>query len=217
MKIKAIIFDFDGLMFDTESVWRDCFFEANKVFNVNFTEADRMNCMGKRESVIRAELKASNPNLDVDAYRDWMVNAVKMHLMNVGANKMKGLDEILSFIKENNILTGIATGSTKSTILQILNNAKIDTKLFRSYVTADMEVKSKPDPEMYLKSCQNLGVKPEETLVLEDSYNGVKAGKAAGCFTIMIPDTLPANEEMKKTANLILDNLNQVVEFLKTK
>ena len=217
MKIKAIIFDFDGLMFDTEKVWKDYFFEANKVFNVNFTDQDRIKCMGKRELVIRAELKAENPNLDVDAYRDWMGGKVKQHLSEIGADKKKGLDEILNYIKQNNILAGIATGSGKNTILQILNNANVDTSIFKSYVTADMDIKSKPAPDMYLQSCKNLGVKPEEALVLEDSYNGVKAGNAAGCFTIMIPDTLPETEEMRNTANLMLDDLLQVVELLKTK
>lgn len=215
MDIKAIIFDFDGLMFDTEAIWKKYFFEANKVFNVNFSEEDRTRCMGKREIVIREELKKENPNLDVDAYRDWMVTKVKEHISNIGAEKKKGLDVILNYIKENNLRTGIATGSAKQTIMNILSKANIDTKLFDSFVTSDMNVQSKPHPEMYLLSCKNLSILPEQAVVLEDSYNGVKAGAASGCFTIMIPDTLPATKEMEQTANLILNDLNEVVDFLK--
>ena len=215
-KFKAILFDFDGLMFDTEKVWRDCFFEANKVFNLNFTDEDRMKCMGKREQVIRDELKKEHPYVNVDQYRDWLNFKVKEHINKFGAEKKKGLDNILNYIKQEDLLTGIVSGSSKNTILQILENGKVDESLFSSYVTSDLNLKSKPSPEPFVKCYEDLGVEAKHCVVLEDSYNGVKAGKNAGCFTIMIPDTLAVTEEMEYTADLILNDLDEVVEFLKS-
>ena len=71
MKYKALLLDCDGLMFETEKVWQHYFFEANKVFNLNFTEQDRINITGMNEGTIRNKLKNANTNLDVDAYREW--------------------------------------------------------------------------------------------------------------------------------------------------
>lgn len=217
MKFKAIIFDYDGLMFDTEKIWQDYFFQANEVFKTNFTEEDRVQTIGKNEQEIRKTMKVINPNLDVDAYRDWMRNKAYEHFYKLGANPKKGLIELLSFAKANNIKIAIASGSEKDLILSVLKREKINANMFLSIVTGDRKIKPKPNPDVFLKACEELNVDPNEAIVLEDSYNGVKAGKNAGCFTIMIPDTMPATKEMKQTANLILSDLNEVVDFLTDK
>ena len=97
----------------------------------------------------------------------------------------------------------------------MLNKSNINPKDFNIMITGDLKIKSKPNPDVYLLACNHLGIKPEEALVLEDSPNGVIAGKNAGCFTIMIPDTFVVNDEMKQTADLILNDLNEVVDFLR--
>ena len=82
-------------------------------------------------------------------------------------------------------------------------------------MTGERELKAKPAPDFYLQAAKELGVDPKDCVVLEDSYLGVEAGRNAGCFTIMIPDTMPVTEHMEKTANLILKNLNKVIKILK--
>ena len=93
--------------------------------------------------------------------------------------------------------------------------ANINKNSFSSFRTGEMKLKPKPDPEVFLKVCEDLGIKPHEAVVLEDSHNGVKAGKNAGCFTIMIPDTMPVTVEMQQTADLIFKDMDEVVHFLK--
>lgn len=215
MKYKAIIFDFDGLMFDTEKVWQENIIKANKFFNINFTDDDRIYNFGKPEQEVREYIKSKFPGVNPAEYRNWTkANAVN-HFNTIGADSKKGLRELLDFIQNNQILTGIASGSDKNFILNILNKANIDESIFKSFATAELNLKSKPNPDAFLKACADLGVKPQETIVLEDSYNGVRAGHNAGCFTIMIPDTMPVTEEMRKTADLIFDDLNEVITFLK--
>lgn len=215
MKIKAILFDFDGLMVDTESVWQEYFIKANKVFNLSFTEEDRIKCIGKNEQAIRAELKSLYPNIDVDVYRDWIRESVHNHINTVGADLKLGLKELLTFIKENNLLSAIVSGTEEEKVVKILNKKNVDTSVFNCVIGGNSGLPAKPNPDVYLKACEKLGVKPSEAMVLEDSYNGVIAGKRASCFTVMVPDTMPPNEDMKKTADLILNNLLEVVELLK--
>ena len=214
MKYKAILFDFDGLMFDTEFLWKKYNEEANKVFNVNFTEDDRIRIVGKHEQEIRHILHELFPSLNVDEYRDWLREKVYYHQRNMAVDAKKGLLELLNFIRKNNIKSAIVSGSERMVIENMLDKTNIKSSVFQTMVTGDMKVTPKPNPDVYLLACENLGIKPEEAIVLEDSYNGVKAGKNAGCFTIMIPDTFPVTEEMEQTADLILNDLNEVVDFL---
>lgn len=214
MKFKAILFDFDGLMFDTEKLWQTYYYKANDVFNVNFTEEDRISIVGKNEETIRKTLKERFPALDADAYRDWLRKEVFYHLRNLSVDAKKGLFELLSFIKNNNMISAIVSGSEKDVIENMLNKANINMNDFKTMITGDMKITPKPNPDVFLLACKNLGIKPEEAIVLEDSYNGVKAGKNAGCFTIMIPDTFPVTDEMKETADLILNDLTEVITLL---
>lgn len=215
MKFKAILFDFDGLMFDTEKLWQDYNLQANKVFNVNFSEDDRIKIVGKHEVEIRKILKDLFPNLDVDKYRDWLREKVHAHQKNKVVKHKKGLLELLDFIKQNNMKSAIVSGSERAIVENMLNKTNLNLNDFGCMVTGDMKITPKPNPDVYLLACKNLGIEPHEAIVLEDSYNGVNAGKNAGCFTIMIPDTFPVTVEMKHTADLILNDLNEVVDFLK--
>lgn len=214
MRYKAIIFDFDGLMFDTEKIWKKFFHKGNKKFKVNLIEKDRLELIGKNEEAVRSHMLEKFPTLDVATYRDWIRGHAIHSLLTFGAKKKKGLKEILKFAKSKNLLCGIASGSEKEVITKIMDKAKVDVNIFSTFACGDMKIKPKPNPDVFLKVCKDLGVEPNEAIVLEDSYNGVRAGKRAGCFTIMIPDTAPVTQEMKDTADLILNNLKEAVGFL---
>ena len=215
MKYKAILFDFDGLMFDTEKLWQYYNTKANEVFNINFTEENRITIVGKHELEIRNILKDLFPNLNVGEYRNWLREKVYYHQRNLRVESKKGLINLLNYLKNNKFLSAIVSGSEREVINNMLNKSNISQNNFQTMVTGDMKVTPKPNPDVYLLACKNLGIKPEEAIVLEDSYNGVWAGKNAGCFTIMIPDTFPVTDEMIGTADLILNDLNEVVDFLK--
>lgn len=217
MKFKAVLFDFDGLMFDTERIWQIYNNKANIVFNINFTEDDREKIAGKREPEIRQILKELFPSLDVDTYREWLRSNVFYHQKNGDVDSKPGLHNLLKFIKENNLKSAIVTGSDKAVVENMLNKSNIDKNDFNTMITGDLNMKTKPNPDVYLLACKNLRVDPKDAIVLEDSHNGVRAGKNAGCFTIMIPDTMPLTEEIKQVADLVLKDLNEVVEFLKDK
>lgn len=217
MKYKAVLFDFDGLMFETEKLWKEYNNQANIVFNVDFTEEHRNKIVGKHEQEIRKVIKELFPDLDVDAYREWLREKVFYHQWNLPVAPKKGLVELLKFIKQKNLRAAIVSGSETHVIENMLKKNNISSSYFQAMVTGNMQITPKPSPDVYLLACKNLGVKPEEAIVLEDSYNGIKAGKSAGCLSIMIPDTFPVNDEMRDTADLILNDLNEVIDFLQDK
>jgi len=217
MKFKAILFDCDGLMFESERIWQHYFFEANKKFNLNFTEQDRIKFIGKNEKEIREFLKSINPTCNVDEYRDWMRENVARHVDINGIDAKTGLKNLIKFCNDNNIKMAIVSGSRKVRIQKYLKLNDIDESNFGCFVTGESNLKAKPAPDFYLNACNKLNVKSNECLVLEDSYLGVEAGKNAGCFTIMIPDTMPVTKHMINTADLILNSLNDVISFLEDK
>ena len=87
-------------------------------------------------------------------------------------------------------------------------------KYFDEIITGDMVTKSKPDPEIYRMACEKIGVDPQNAFAVEDSYNGIRSAQAGGLRAIMVPDLLPADEEMKELAEVVLPSLNDVIRYI---
>ncbi|MBR7147399.1 MAG: HAD-IA family hydrolase, partial [Firmicutes bacterium] len=90
-------------------------------------------------------------------------------------------------------------------------------KYFDTLTCGDMLKKSKPEPDIYLMACDSLGIQPEGSFAVEDSYNGVRSASSAGLTTIMVPDLIGPDEEMKRLADAILPSLLDVIDYLKDK
>ncbi len=207
-KVKAVIFDVDGLMFETEKVGKIFFEKLNKKYGLKIDESFRQSMCGKKESVIREELKQKFPNFDVDKYRDEWINACQNHFIKYGAKAKKGLKNILKFLISKNIKIAVASGSPKFHIENIFNKANIDMNIFDAVVCADDKVKSKPNPEIMLKVCEKINEKPENVVVLEDAINGIMSATSAGSLAIMVPDLIKPNDVAKKLCYKIVSNLN---------
>lgn len=98
------------------------------------------------------------------------------------------------------------------TVINQLRDANI-LKYFDAVVCGDMVERSKPAPDIFLKACEELGVRPERAYAIEDSYNGIRAAYAGHLRPIMVPDLLPANEEMKEISERILGSLLEIEEY----
>ena len=109
----------------------------------------------------------------------------------------------------------VASSSRVHVIEGNLNNWGL-THYFKALVSGQQVKRSKPDPEIFLLAAEKLGTDPAHTLVLEDSYNGVRAGAAGGFVTVMVPDLLPADDEMRGLYTMECTSLNEVLAKLKT-
>ena len=136
-----------------------------------------------------------------------------------------GVVELLTFLKEDGkkILSGkiklsyaiaLASSTRRQTVTNQLKDAGI-LNFFDNVICGDMVEHSKPAPDIFLKACAELGVAPERAYAIEDSYNGIRAAHAGHLLPIMVPDLLPANEEMQEKAEVVLPDLFEVIAYLR--
>lgn len=216
--IKAVLFDMDGLMFDTESLSTKGFIEAGKKQNYKMTEEETFLVLGfKREAIYEFYEKyflEKNNGVDGKKIVDDQYEYLENILYTKGPDKMFYLEELLIYLKNNNYKIAVASSSD----LHHINNNLEKTNVLKyiDVIASGEEVKNgKPAPDVFLLAAERLGVKPENCLVLEDSKFGVKAGFLAGMKIIMVPDSIQPDEETKKMTTSIAKSLKDVEIFLK--
>ncbi len=215
-KVKGIIFDMDGVIFDSEAVWQRAFVAANEKFNSPFIEADRQSWCGMDEQSIRNKLKEQYPSFPVDEYREYIISFVFNVIHTDCADVKAGFEELISYLKAHGYKTALATSAkTDRAALQFEKKGLERAKLF-DCETYSGEVKvSKPNPEIFLKAAQKLNLPPQECIVLEDSLNGVEAAVRGGFQPVMVIDLIAPTEKERNECVFIADNLGEVLRFLK--
>lgn len=213
MAIRGLVFDVDGLIFDTERVWQRAFVDANARFSTEFDETMRVTWMGRKDSEIRDELNRNFPELDSEGYRAHMCSFVN-NCLNSGDFSVKtGFENIVAYAREKGLKLGIATGNELSVVKMLFEKAGLDLDNF--VVTCSCEVdKGKPDPAVYLLSAQKLGLSPEEIVVLEDAPSGIVSASKAGCKPIMVVDLAEPTEELQKICLAVCYDLNEACSVL---
>ena len=199
--IKALIFDMDGLMFDTESAYSIVQEKMSQKRGKQFNLEVKSTLMGKRALEVMQLLNdwwGKEEHLE-DLLKEQDEELTKLYQTSV--KKLEGLDDLLLFLNTNNIRKCIGTSSRRFLVDILLKRYGLEGE-FEFIISGDMVEKGKPDPEIYNKCLEQLGLKGESCLVLEDSLNGVKAGVAAGCDTCAIPSEYTRHEDFS-LANLI--------------
>lgn len=213
--IDSVIFDMDGLMFDTERVWATLWEPALATLGLSYKEGLDVAARGTAGDTMRAVLRRFyGENCDTDAIIE-ALHAQAEKAFQAPPPKKPGLDEILTWLDAQHIPMAVASSSRVHVIEGNLNNWGL-THYFKALVSGQQVKHSKPDPEIFLLAAEKLGTDPAHTLVLEDSYNGVRAGAAGGFVTVMVPDLLPADDEMRGLYTMECTSLNEVLDKLKT-
>lgn len=214
MVTEAVIFDMDGVIFDSEKVICDVWEEyAEKIGLANMHEL-MIKCIGLNNLATKKLFLETYG--DDFPYEDHLrVISGKYHaICDDGRLPLKpGVNNLLSFLKERNIRIAIASSTRIQTVTAQIKAAGIDG-YFEKVIGGDMVVKSKPEPDIFLRACEELSVDAKNCFVIEDSYNGVRAAFAAGTRPIMVPDLLPANDEMREKSYTVLKDLNEVRDML---
>lgn len=213
--IKAIIFDMDGLMIDSERVTFECYQEILKGMNLTMDEEFYKTLLGKPlKGIYQRFYDVYGNDFPIeDVIKD--VHALMAKRFETEGVPIKtGLKSLLEYLKENNYKTIVATSSNRDRVDTILSQAKI-TDYFDDSICGDEVTKGKPNPEVFLKSCQKLGVNVDEAIVLEDSEAGIQASYDAGIKVICIPDMKYPEKQYEEKTFKILKDLNGVTEYLK--
>ena len=127
-----------------------------------------------------------------------------------------GVRELLDWLKENGWTVGLASSTRRSSVLNHLEQAGI-RDYFSTVITGDMVEHSKPQPDIYLMACRELGADPTEAYAIEDSPNGIRSAHAAGMFPLMVPDMIAPDEEMRRLSSCIFKDLFEVLEYFNNK
>lgn len=214
--IKAIIFDMDGLMIDSERVTFECYQEILKGMNLTMDEEFYKTLLGKPlKGIYQRFYDVYGNDFPIeDVIKD--VHALMAKRFETEGVPIKtGLKSLLEYLKENNYKTIVATSSNRDRVDTILSQAQI-TDYFDDSICGDEVTKGKPNPEVFLKSCQKLGVNVDEAIVLEDSEAGIQASYDAGIKVICIPDMKYPEKQYAEKTFKILKDLNGVTEYLKS-
>lgn len=214
MRIKAVIFDLDGVIIDSEKLSMECWQKVAKKHNFNNIEEAVYSCIGYTYEDAKKQMqKIYGDSFDFDGLKK---EKTRLYKQLCDDNKLllkPGVITLLTFLKENHILVGLATSSVTSTVNKILCDYGL-TDFFDTAVCGDMVERGKPAPDVYLDACDRLEYRPEECLAIEDSYNGILAAKCAGMKVIMVPDLLGPEILDEKTATIVKSNLMDVKEYL---
>lgn len=186
--IRGVIFDMDGLMFDTERISMQVWGQQLAKHGWNFTEELGNRIRGRNDSGIRSALTAAyGPAFAYEPVRNGVRACLAQLLDEEGVPVKPGLVELLQWLREHQIPCAVASSSQSVTVEHHCKQAGV-LEFFDHLVCGDMVQHSKPDPEIFLKAAALLEVLPQECLVLEDSFNGIRAGAAGGFVTVMVPD-----------------------------
>lgn len=213
--IKAVIFDMDGLMINSERVTFEGYVKVMAEKGYTITEEFYKKLLGKTlKTAYELFFQEYGNEFPMDEVLEQVHKYVADVFENDGVPLKKGLLELLQYLKSNNYLTIVATSSTRVRVDHILELANI-TQYFNDSICGDEVTHGKPNPEVFLRACQKLGVEPSEAIVLEDSEAGIQAASSANIPVICIPDMKYPEPEYEKMTTQILNSLDQIIDYLK--
>lgn len=215
-KIEAVLFDMDGVIFDTEAVWKRAFFESNEKYGLSLSEEYRQKEMAGRQEVdIRKMMKTEFPNVDIDEYRDYMRSLVFEEIKSSKNLLKNDFVETIEDLKNNGIKLALATSSGLDRCDILFGNAGLDyKKIFDAIITKEKVKNGKPNPEIFLTAAKELGVNPKNCAVFEDSILGIQAAHSAGAIPVMVVDLIEPDDETKKLTNNVVYSLIEAKNYI---
>ena len=215
-QIKAVIFDMDGLMFNTEKMFKDEFKEKAKELGVSCPDSFPEPLIGCDSRKV-AEFEMMYPGVTrvMEKIQEERADYFFTYFKEPGSANMVGLQNLIEYIEENKIPYAVASSSHPQDIKKFLSHAGF--VLSPNVIVSSKEgYKSKPAPDVFLAAAERLDVKPENCLVLEDSKHGIMVAPAnAKMHSIFIQDQIAPDDEMKEYIQESCKDLNEVIDYLK--
>lgn len=213
--MKTIVFDMDGVLFDTERICQDSWMAVADKRGLPEMEKIFPRCIGRNAAGSRRiVLEAYGEDFDYDSFRAEASAWFWDYIQKNGLPVMPGAERLLEWLKENGWTVGLASSTRRSTVMDHLERSGFQ-KYFSVVVTGDMVEYSKPRPDIYLLACRELGVQPEQAYAVEDSPNGIRSAAAAGMRPLLVPDMIQPDEEIQRLSWRMFSNLEEVLDALK--
>lgn len=216
-QFEAVIYDMDGVLTDSEPIWKVAMEEAFRSVGSPLTKQDFQRTVGLRLDEVVAYWYH---------YKPWETYGVKdveerivtnmVRFLSEQAKPLPGVVESLTYFKKQGLKIGLATSSYEVLINTILDTLDI-AEYFQTVHSAEYELYGKPHPAVYLSAAKQLDVAPTKCLVIEDSLNGIIAGKAARMTVICVPEKTHNPEPKLILADYEFDSLHDVITYFNSK
>jgi HAD superfamily hydrolase (TIGR01509 family) len=211
--VRAVVFDMDGLIFNTEDIYRDAVMATAADANHDVPLAFYLSTVGLTGAATRlAFIERYGEGFDYDTF--WTAASNRFAEMAKSQLRLKaGVVELLDLLDRITLPRAICTSSRHE---DVRNNLAVGGLVgrFQAVIAQGDYSGSKPHPAPFLKAAERLGVAPQSCLALEDSYHGVRSATGAGMMTIMVPDLFPPTDDMKELCVGIAQNLHEVCSLI---
>ena len=215
--MDGIIFDMDGVLIDTERRYFQCWLMAAKEYKLDMKAVKKLvyDCIGlsakSTEELCKERLGESTSYRDI---RQRVDEIFKIRQIEEGIPVKPGAYALLQYLKTNRIPVGLASSTKYDIIVRELTELKL-IDYFKVIIGGDMVKASKPAPDIYIRACMGLKVLPCCTIAIEDSENGLRAAKAAGMKTVMVPDLIEYHEGLKPYTDEKFNSLTDILEAMR--
>ncbi len=213
--VRAVIFDMDGVLIDTEKHYNIAWCEAAHMAGYDgFTREHALMLRSCDAKVAEKMMKGIfGEDFDYFAVRNIRRRLVAERLEKYGLEEKPGIHEILFFLHEKGIKAAVATATPIELTLEHLKKIGVKDE-FDKIVSAKQVEHGKPAPDVYLYACEQIGEKPCDCIAVEDSPNGIKSAYAAGCKPVMVPDLTPPDDEIKPLLYGVASRLDEIKDFV---
>lgn len=213
-EIKAIVFDLDGTLIDTERYYVGLGTEVSKEMGYDIPREVILSLRSLNRKFSKPMLQEMyGADFDFDYFHRTRKERFAKLLEEQGIEKKPGADEILDYLKENGYRIAVATATDIERAEKYLREINLYDK-FDQIISVSNVANGKPMPDVYLEACRQLGEEPADCMAVEDSENGVKSAYGAGMRVVMVPDLAPPKEEVLPMLYGIADTLLEVKNFL---
>lgn len=211
--VDGVIFDMDGLMFDSERVWGTLWEPALATFGLTVPDGMPDAARGTTGDAALAVIRRfCGADVDAEAVFAEFYRQAELAFAR-GVPPKPGLFGLLDYLAAQGIPMAVASSSPEALIRNNLDRAGI-ADCFAAIVPGKQVARSKQAPDIFLEAARRLGTVPARTLVLEDSFPGVRAGAAGGFVTVMVPDTMAPTDEIRTLATRVCASLSEVRDLL---
>lgn len=209
-EILAVAFDMDGLIFDSEIIYKYAWKKAGKIIGFLIPDSLYNRFIGRSteacERILREEF---GENFPLRKFRSLWITLRRQRILEERVRFKEGFQDLMAFFKKHHLKMALTTSSPREDVALNFQNTNY-LENFELILSGEDVENSKPHPETYLKAAQWFGIEPSGMLVLEDSNNGMRAAISAGTVAVMVPDMLPPADDVMKEAYRVVNSLTEI-------
>lgn len=212
--IRAVLFDMDGTLIDTEKYYRIFWPKALLEFGYHMTDEQALSMRSLGRPFAQARLRELfGQELDYYAVRDRRKELMNACIEEQGIDVKPGAVKLLQYLREHRIPAAVATATDLERTGKYLQELGL-IEYFSAIISATMVKEGKPSPDIYLYACEQLRIQPEACLAVEDSPNGVMSAWRAGCKVVMVPDQTQPDDALKQKLYAKVNTLDEIMKLL---